>query len=115
MFVRISATDWTEQGLGFGTEHRVFCKLKNLGIDLIDVSSGGAVPGVRIRMGLGYQVSFAAAIRRVAGIVTGAVGTISVPAQAETIISTQQADVVLLAREFSVILIGRDVPPKRLE
>ena len=100
VFVRISATDWTEQGWDLEQSIEFSRKLKNLGIDLIDVSSGGAVPGVRIPMGPGYQVGFAAAIRREAGIATGAVGMISDPAQAETIISTQQADVVLLAREL---------------
>ena len=71
-----------------------------MGIDLVDVSSGGLVPGVRIPLGPGYQVGFAATIRRETGIATGAVGLITEPVQAETIVSTGQADIVLLAREM---------------
>lgn len=70
------------------------------GVDLVDVSSGGAIPNTKIPFGPGYQVGFAATIRREAAIATGAVGMISDPAQAETILATQQADVVLLAREM---------------
>ena len=69
-------------------------------MDLIDVSSGGLVPNVQIPVGPGYQVNFAARIRREANIATGTVGMITDSAQAETIISTEQADVVLLAREL---------------
>jgi 2,4-dienoyl-CoA reductase-like NADH-dependent reductase (Old Yellow Enzyme family) len=77
------------------------CKrFKALGIDLIDVSSAGLVPGVQIPVGPGYQVKFAAAIRKEAGIATGAVGMITDPAQADTIVATDQADMVFLAREL---------------
>jgi 2,4-dienoyl-CoA reductase-like NADH-dependent reductase (Old Yellow Enzyme family) len=75
-------------------------RLKGTGVDLIDVSSGGAVPGVTIPVGPGYQVGFAARIRNEAGIATGTVGMITDPAQAETILSSGQADMVLLAREM---------------
>jgi len=66
----------------------------------VDVSSGGLVPNVQIPLGPGYQVKFAAAIRREAGIATGAVGMLTDPAQVETILSTEQADIVFLAREL---------------
>ncbi len=66
----------------------------------MDVSSGGVLPGVKIPAGPGYQVGFAEAIRRQAGMATAAVGMITDPAQAETIISSGQADMVFLAREM---------------
>lgn len=100
VFVRISATDWHEGGWDIAQSVELCRRLKSLGIDLVDVSSGGLVPGVRIPAGPGYQVGFAAAIRREAGIATGAVGMITDPIQAETIISSEQADMVLLAREM---------------
>jgi 2,4-dienoyl-CoA reductase-like NADH-dependent reductase (Old Yellow Enzyme family) len=75
-------------------------QLRHVGVDLIDVSSSGAIPNVRIPVGPGYQTGLAEAIRREAGIPTGAVGMISEPTQAETILRTGQADIVLLAREF---------------
>jgi 2,4-dienoyl-CoA reductase-like NADH-dependent reductase (Old Yellow Enzyme family) len=100
LFIRISATDWAESGWDLPQSIEFARKLKELGIDLVDVSSGGTVPGVQIPVGPGYQVGFAAAIRRETGIATGAVGMISDPAQADTILSTEQADVVLLAREL---------------
>jgi 2,4-dienoyl-CoA reductase-like NADH-dependent reductase (Old Yellow Enzyme family) len=69
-------------------------------VDLIDVSSGGLVPGVKIPVGPGYQVNFAAAIRREARIATAAVGVLTHAAQAQTILTTEQADMVFLAREL---------------
>ena len=77
--MRISATDWTENGWDLEQSIELSRRLKQLGVDLVDVSSGGAVPGVRIPVGPGYQVGFAATIRREAGIATGAVGMISEP------------------------------------
>ena len=74
--------------------------LAPLGVDLIDCSSGGLVPGVRIPLAPGYQVPFAARIRAEAKIATGAVGMITEPRQADDIIRAGQADVVLLAREL---------------
>jgi 2,4-dienoyl-CoA reductase-like NADH-dependent reductase (Old Yellow Enzyme family) len=100
LFVRISATDWAENGWEIQQSVELSRRLKQLSVDLVDVSSGGAVPGVQIPFGPGYQVGFAATIRREAGIATGAVGMISEPTQAETILSTGQADIVLLAREM---------------
>jgi 2,4-dienoyl-CoA reductase-like NADH-dependent reductase (Old Yellow Enzyme family) len=100
VFVRISATDWVEGG--WDLEQSVeFCRrLKDLGIDLIDVSTGGNVPAAPIPVGPGYQVPFAAKIRESAGIATGAVGMITEPSQAEEILRRGEADAVLLAREF---------------
>lgn len=100
VFVRISASDWTAGG--WDIEQSIeFCKeLKKLGIDLIDVSSGGNVPDAKIEIGAGYQVPFASEIRRKADIPTGAVGLITEPKQAEEILQNGDADAILLAREF---------------
>lgn len=100
LFVRVSATDWKEGGWDLAQTIALAQQLKPLGVDLIDVSSGGAVPGVNIPLGPGYQTRFAEAIRKEAGIATGAVGMISEPVQAETILATEQADLVFLAREM---------------
>lgn len=100
LFVRISATDWKEGGWDLEQSIELSRRLKGLGVDLIDVSSGGLLPAVRIPVGPGYQVGFAAAIRRETGIATGAVGVITDAAQAETIVASEQADIVLLAREM---------------
>ena len=100
LFVRVSATDWKESGWDLAQTIELARQLKALGVDLIDVSSGGAVPGVKIPFGPGYQTGFAEAIRKEAGMATGAVGMIMEPVQAETILSTEQADLVFLAREL---------------
>jgi 2,4-dienoyl-CoA reductase-like NADH-dependent reductase (Old Yellow Enzyme family) len=100
LFVRVSATDWKEGGWDLAQTIELARQMKALGVDLIDVSSGGAVPGVKIPFGPGYQTGFAEAIRKESGMATGAVGMIMQPAQAETILSTDQADLVFLAREL---------------
>jgi 2,4-dienoyl-CoA reductase-like NADH-dependent reductase (Old Yellow Enzyme family) len=100
VFVRLSATDWKEGGWDLAQSIELCKRLKALGVDLVDVSSGGLVPGVKIPVGPGYQVQFAAAIRREAGIATGAVGMLTDSAQVQTILSTEQADMVFLAREL---------------
>ncbi len=100
LFVRISATDWKEGGWDIGQSIELCRRFKGLGVDLVDVSSGGAIPGVKIPVGPGYQVEFAEAIRRDVEIPTGAVGMIIDPAQADTILMSEQADVVFLAREL---------------
>ena len=100
LFVRISCTDWIEGGWDL-TQSIEFCRrLKALGVDLIDCSSGAMVPHAKIPAGPGFQVPFAAAVREQAQISTGAVGFITQPAQAEQIIATGQADAILMAREF---------------
>ncbi|HVU25617.1 MAG TPA: NADH:flavin oxidoreductase/NADH oxidase [Opitutus sp.] len=98
--VRISATDWVEGGWDIEQSVELCRRLKAEGVDLIDCSSGGAVPGAKIPVGPGYQVTFAERIRREAGIATAAVGMITDPKQADEIVRAGQADVVLLAREF---------------
>jgi 2,4-dienoyl-CoA reductase-like NADH-dependent reductase (Old Yellow Enzyme family) len=100
LFVRISATDWTEGGWSIDESVELAKKLKQLGVDLIDTSSGGGVANARIPAGPGYQTPFAARIRQEAGIMTGAVGLIMDPAQADQIVRNGQADLVLLAREI---------------
>jgi 2,4-dienoyl-CoA reductase-like NADH-dependent reductase (Old Yellow Enzyme family) len=98
LFVRISATDWAEGGWDLPQSIQFSRRLKELGADLIDCSSGGLVPGAKIPVGPGYQTPFAAAIRKEAGIATGAVGMITEARQAEQIISGGEADAVFLAR-----------------
>ena len=98
LFVRISATDWTEGGWTPEDSVRFARELAAIGVDLVDCSSGGIVPGVEIPTGPGYQVEFAARVRKEAGIATGAVGLITEPAQAEEIVASGKADVVLLGR-----------------
>jgi 2,4-dienoyl-CoA reductase-like NADH-dependent reductase (Old Yellow Enzyme family) len=100
MFVRISATDWAAGGWDLPQSIEFAKALKEIGIDLIDCSSGGLVPYAKIPNEPGYQVPFAEAIRREAGIATGAVGLITEAKQAEQIVASGQADVVLLAREL---------------
>ena len=100
VFVRISATDWKEGGWDLEQSIELCKKFKALGVDLIDVSSGGLVPGVKIPVGPGYQVKFAAAIRREVEIATAAVGMLTDAAQVQTILTTDQADMVFLAREL---------------
>jgi len=100
LWVRISACDWMPQGWDIGQSIALSDKLRALGVDLIDCSSGGLVPGASIPVGAGYQTTFAERIRREANIATGAVGLITAPAQADHIIRTEQADLVLLAREL---------------
>jgi 2,4-dienoyl-CoA reductase-like NADH-dependent reductase (Old Yellow Enzyme family) len=100
LFCRVSATDWVEGGWDLPQTIELSKRLKALGVDLIDVSSGGVVPYAKIPVGPGYQVVFAEAIRKQAGIATGAVGMITDPAQADTILATEQADLVFLAREL---------------
>jgi 2,4-dienoyl-CoA reductase-like NADH-dependent reductase (Old Yellow Enzyme family) len=100
VFVRISATDWVEGGWDLAQSIQLARWFKELGIDLIDCSSGGTVPHARIPVAPGYQVPFAREIRREAGIATGAVGMITDPAQADGILERGEADVVLLGREL---------------
>ncbi len=100
LFVRISATDWVQDGWDVDQSVELVRSIKPLGVDLIDVSSGGNVPHVRIPVGPGYQVDFASRIRRDCGIATGAVGMITNPDQANEIITKEQADLVFLARQL---------------
>lgn len=100
VFMRLSATDWADGGWDIEECVDLARRLAAEGVDLIDCSSGGNVAHQRIPIGPGYQVPFAERIRRDAGIMTGAVGLITTPQQADDIITQEQADVVLLAREM---------------
>ncbi len=100
VFTRISATDWAEGGWDADQSVVLAGRLKKLGIDLIDVSSGGLVPKARIPVAKGYQVPLARKIRDEAGIMTGAVGLITEPGHASEIITGGDADMVLIAREL---------------
>ena len=98
--VRISATDWADGGWTIDDSVELARKLREHGVDIVDVSSGGLVPQAQIPVAPGYQVPFAARIRNEAGIPTAAVGMITEPAQADAVIGQGEADVVLLAREM---------------
>ena len=96
LIVRISGTDWIDGGWDLEQSTRLAVLLKERGVDLVDVSSGGNAPA-SIPVEPGYQVPLAAGVRE-AGIPTGAVGLITEPEQAEKIVANGEADVVLLAR-----------------
>jgi len=98
LFVRISATDWVDDGWNLVDSVELCTQLKALGVDLIDVSTGGNVHNAPIKATPGFQVPFAAAIRAEAAIMTAAVGLITEPEQAQYIIETGEADAVFLAR-----------------
>jgi 2,4-dienoyl-CoA reductase-like NADH-dependent reductase (Old Yellow Enzyme family) len=100
LFARLSCTDWAEGGWDLPQSVELARALKDAGVDLIDCSSGGLVPHQRITVGPGYQVPFAEAVRREAGVATGAVGMITGARQAEQVVAGGQADVVLIAREL---------------
>jgi 2,4-dienoyl-CoA reductase-like NADH-dependent reductase (Old Yellow Enzyme family) len=100
LFLRISATDWMEGGWTADESVELARRVKPLGVDLIDCSSGGSSLHAKIPLEPGYQVPYAERIRRETGILTAAVGLITTPAQAEEIVHTGKADLVLLAREF---------------
>ncbi len=99
LFVRISATDWTEGGWTLEESVKLAYVLKDMDVDLIDCSSGGNINNAKIPVSPGYQVPFSEEIRKT-GILTGAVGFITTSRQAETILEEEKADIVLLAREF---------------
>lgn len=99
LFVRISATDWAEGGWNVEESVQLSKILKEKGVDLIDVSSGGLVSHQKITLGPGYQVPFAEKIKQETGVLTSAVGLITQATQAEEIVTTGKADLVLFARE----------------
>lgn len=100
LWVRVSATDWVPNGWDIDECIELARLLKADGVDLVDVSSGGNVPHAKIPVEPGYQVPFAARIRREAGIATGAVGMITEPAQAQAIVDRGDADLIIMAREL---------------
>ena len=99
LFVRISASDWTEGGWTIEDSIALANIIKGRGVDLVDCSSGGNVATAKIPVGPGYQVPFAEAVSKT-GIFTGAVGMITEPLQADSIIQTGHADLVFIAREM---------------
>lgn len=100
LFLRISASDWVEGGWTIDDSVELARRLQPLGVDLVDCSSGGVVPYAKIEVGPGYQVPFAERIRCNTGVLTGAVGMITEPQQADSIIRNGKADMVLIARQF---------------
>ena len=100
LLVRLSATDWAEGGWDVDESVRLSAILKNEGVDLIDVSSGGLAAHQKISVGPGYQVPFAARIRKEAGIPVGTVGLITSATQAEKILQNEEADLIIMAREL---------------
>ena len=99
VFVRISATEWTAGGWDIEDSKKLAALLKEKGVDLIDTSSGGNIAKARIPLTPGYQVPFAAAIKKADIIPTGAVGLITTPQQAEDILAAGEADLIFIARE----------------
>jgi 2,4-dienoyl-CoA reductase-like NADH-dependent reductase (Old Yellow Enzyme family) len=100
LFVRISSTDWVDGGWTVDDSINLARILQGTGVDLMDCSSGGNIPGVRIALEPGYQVRFSETIRKETGILTAAVGLITTAVQAENILEKGQADLILMAREF---------------
>ncbi len=100
VLARVSATDWTDGGWDVTDTVALARELVTAGVDLIDCSSGGVVPQADIPVGPGYQAPLAEQVRRDAGVLTGAVGLITEPEQAERIVADGQADLVLIGREL---------------
>lgn len=100
LFVRVSATEYMEDGWDVDECVELCRWLRDEGVDMIDCSSGGNSPDQDLKPYPGYQVQFAARIRKEADILTGAVGLITTPGQAEKVLADGEADVVLLAREL---------------
>jgi len=100
LLVRLSCTDWVEGGWDLKETVELARRLRELGVDLVDCSSGGTSASARVPVGPGYQVAFAEAVRRDAGVATAAVGVVTSPEQADQIVRTGQADLVLLGRQL---------------
>lgn len=119
LLLRVSASDWAPGGLDPESVSRIAATAREHGVDFVDVSSGGAVPGVRIPLAPGYQVPFAAELRQRTGLPVGAVGLISSASHADRIISDGDADAVLIARaalrdphwwQRAAVELGHDLP-----
>ena len=100
LFMRVSATDWVEGGWDVEQTVELARQVRELGVDLVDCSSGGLVAHAKIPVAPGYHVPFAERVRREAGLPTGAVGLITTAAQADEIVRSGRADAVLLARQM---------------
>ena len=100
VMVRISATDWVEGGWDLSGSIELVRQLKSIGVDMVDVSTGGLVSDAVVPIAPGYQTSFAATIRRETGMMVSTVGLITNVMQAEHILVTEQADAVSIGREL---------------
>ena len=100
LFVRISGTEYAENGWDINESVELAKILKTKNVDLIDVSSGGNIHGAKITLFDGYQVPLSAQIKKEAGIKTGAVGLIKTAEFAEEILEKEEADLIFVAREI---------------
>lgn len=100
LFVRLSTSDWVDGGWSVEDSIELARLLKDHDVDLIDCSSGGVVPDGKYQVESHYQVPFAEKIKRSTGILTGAVGLITDPLLANSIVTSEQADAILLGREM---------------
>jgi len=100
LLVRLSATDWVDGGWDLPETVKLSVLLKEIGVDLVDVSSGGLVPGAKIPVGPLYQLPFAQAVKEQAGVAVGTVGSIPGPRKADEILEGGHADLILLGRPF---------------
>lgn len=100
LFVRISATDWISGGWSIEESIKLSKILKQKQVDVIDCSSGGNIPGIKITIGPSYQVPLSEKIKSASGILTGAVGLITEPLQAEKILEENKADLIIMARQL---------------
>lgn len=100
LFVRISATEWVDGNWTEDDSIKLANILKEKTVDLIDCSTGGNIPHVKIPLVPMYQVPFAEQVKKQSGVLTGAVGLITTPQETNDIIESGKADVVLLAREL---------------
>jgi len=100
LFLRVSATDWVDGGWDAAQSVELARRVKALGVDLVDTSSGGMTPSAQIPVGKGYQVPLARRIRDEAKIATGAVGLITDVQQANDVITAGDADLVIIGREL---------------
>ena len=99
LFVRISASEWSNDGWRIDDSVKLAKVLKERGVDLIDCSSGGNVYRAKIEVGPMYQVPFAEKVKKEAGITTGAVGLITTAQECEEILQSGKADMIFLARQ----------------
>ena len=100
LWVRISATDWVENGWNPDESVKLSSRLKSKGVDVIDVSTGGNVAHVKIPVAQGYQIPFASEIRQKTEVITGAVGLITQVSQAEDLLDKSKCDLVFIGREL---------------
>lgn len=100
LWVRISATDWAEDGWNIEDSIKLSHILKNKGVDLIDTSSGGILPGIKIPAAPGYQTPFAEQIKKETEILTGAVGQITEIGQMEDLLDSEKCDLIFLGRKM---------------